>query len=694
MLKYKIGLLTKESNVYCALRKQLEMIFGKYVEVIGWCVDEDKNEKIESDLIIATNDLILNEAKSLGIIDESAKTYIIKRTMSLENLSKLERILRLKHGTKVAVCGNMMESSIEITKSLKSIGINHLELIPYCRGCNIDLKGAKIALIFGYANDEPLGMDMVIDFGIRVIDISTIIIIIQELGIKHIESDLGASKYIKSITSVAYNLARVTESSELLNKQLDRVLDLTVDGFLMIDNHMNITQCNHTALTAMNFKAQEEVIGKNLKSVAPSIANITDNFFDESEISKIIALNGIDYYVEWHRIEPREKPINFIILLRKLKNIQTIEMSARQKQHQKNFIAKYTFADILSVDSKIKNLINYAKEAASSKYNIAIYGDTGTGKEVFAQAIHNFSKRSKGPFVPVNINTLQDNLIESELFGYAEGSFTGAKKGGKPGLFEIAHKGTLFLDEIGDLSHPLQTKLLRVIQEREVVRVGGLSASPIDIRLIVATNRNLFKMVNEGKFRSDLYFRINVLPIHLPPLWQRTKDIQLLLEHFLNKNGISLSMLSEETKGFLFNYKWPGNIRELQNICIYIACLLEVGHSSKYDIYEKLLSYIQGGYRNQNHGNHNRKEDIISLESSEYFPTYIAILSKFNNAKNKGIGLNRIILYHEFQQQISMQQLKKHIDTLVSYKLIKVGKTKQGTNITREGLSFLENYYS
>ena len=212
--------------------------------------------------------------------------------------------------------------------------------------------------------------------------------------------------------------------------------------------------------------------------------------------------------------------------------------------------------------------IKLAKEYAVTDSTVLIIGESGTGKELMAQGIHNASNRKEGPFVAVNCAALPESLIESELFGYAEGAFTGANKGGKQGFFELAHGGTIFLDEIGEIPDFIQTRLLRVLQEREVMRVGGDRVIPVDIRVVAATNRKLWDLVKEGKFRSDLYFRLNVLHMELPPLRHRMEDIPILVDFFLQKMGSRLCFedFSDKLKNFFLTYSWPGNIRQLENI--------------------------------------------------------------------------------------------------------------------------------
>lgn len=244
-----------------------------------------------------------------------------------------------------------------------------------------------------------------------------------------------------------------------------------------------------------------------------------------------------------------------------------LELAKRLIRHLE---AKHAFEDIIGKSEQLGGAIEQAKRAAETPATVLLRGESGTGKELFAHAIHNASIRCKGQFIRVNCATLTDTLLESELFGYVEGAFTGARKGGHKGLFEEANGGTIFLDEIGEISASLQAKLLRVLQEKEIIRVGASKPMKVDVRIIAATNANLEELIQKGTFREDLYYRVNVLPIIIPPLRHRKEDIPLLVDHLLPKYnleyGRNVENISQDALNLLQNYDWPGNIRELENI--------------------------------------------------------------------------------------------------------------------------------
>jgi transcriptional regulator with PAS, ATPase and Fis domain len=259
-----------------------------------------------------------------------------------------------------------------------------------------------------------------------------------------------------------------------------------------------------------------------------------------------------------------------IVTFQEISKIQSLEQKIRIKLSEKGFVAKYHFEDIVYRSDVMKVCIERARTFGSYDSSVLITGPSGVGKELFAQSIHNSGMRAEGPFVPINCAALPPSLIESELFGYVEGAFTGAKKGGKIGLFEMAHGGTIFLDEISEMPMDLQGRLLRVIQEREVMRIGGDSVVPVDVRIICATNQALREQVKQHKFRRDLLFRINILSLKIPALHERREDIPELTDQFMEffrmKYAKERMVLSEDALTYLMHYHYEGNVRELQGM--------------------------------------------------------------------------------------------------------------------------------
>lgn len=332
------------------------------------------------------------------------------------------------------------------------------------------------------------------------------------------------------------------------------------------------------------------------------------------------------------------------------KKISVIEKElANYKSRFKGFnTAIYSLENIIGESDSICSAKAIVKKAAHTNSNILILGESGTGKEIFAHAIHLESNRYEGPFVKVNCAAIPSDLLESELFGYEAGAFTGARKEGKIGKFEIANEGTIFLDEIGDMPLHMQVKLLRVIQEREVEKVGGVATKKINIRIIAATNRNLEKLVSEGKFREDLYYRLNVVTIEIPPLRERGNDIILISNHLIKKLSVNLDKkvkgMSKEAEQYLKTYEWKGNVRELENVLERAINIM--GDSDIIDV-DDLPKEITG-----------KKASIIPkrlqdvLEESEKNAIILALRATDGNKTKaaKILGIGRTSLYEKIEK--------------------------------------------
>lgn len=366
--------------------------------------------------------------------------------------------------------------------------------------------------------------------------------------------------------SITEALLRAKESvehlqkEELKQKHLETIISHAFDGVVSTNEEGLITVCNKVALEYLGVNT-EEIIQRSYQNIQLSL--VKKLFGDGSNVTRHVITHGSKKFVlNRHRL----KGESFVITFQEVERLVDRDSNIRGKLYHRGFFAKYQFNDIIHKSKTMQQTLALAKAYAKSEGNILVYGESGTGKELLAQSIHNASHRAQGPFVAINCAALPENLLESELFGYEDGAFTGAKKGGKPGLFEMAHTGTIFLDEIGEISLSLQARLLRVLQEREVMRIGGDRIIPVDVRVIAATNKNLVESVHEQKFRSDLYYRLNILYLHIPPLRDRMEDLDLLIDYLTEKHGGKPEQITPEMREVFKAYHWPGNIRELENL--------------------------------------------------------------------------------------------------------------------------------
>jgi transcriptional regulator with PAS, ATPase and Fis domain len=310
--------------------------------------------------------------------------------------------------------------------------------------------------------------------------------------------------------------------------------------------------------------------------------------------------------------------------------------------------AKITFGDILGRSSEFKYAIKCAEMAAASDSNVLLLGASGVGKEMFAQSIHNASNRSREPFFAINCAALPRELVSSELFGYEDGAFTGARRGGHAGKFELANGGTLFLDEIGEMPLDMQVNLLRVLQEGYITRVGGSKIIPVDVRIIAATNKDLKKEVEKGTFRSDLYYRLNVIPINLPPLRERKGDLPFLIKYFTRMKSIKLNkpipVIEDKFYEGMLSYSWPGNIRELEN---YIENIVNFNGTPTIQIPLSSEDRLRDAGPRQDDD-----ERVITLEDLER-AAIVKCIQKFGGNMSRvshSLGVCRSTLYNKIRQ--------------------------------------------
>ncbi len=429
----------------------------------------------------------------------------------------------------------------------------------------------------------------------------------------------------------------------MINKFCNNILNNIDTGVLIVDKDFKIVFFNRAAERITGFISNEvkgsfcyEILRTN---VCTNKCPLKEAIEKDSQIEgrKVEILNKfgeiIPVIVNATPVKENGKIIGGIETFRDITTIETLK-----KEVSKN----YRFGDIIGKSRKILEIFDILPDIAESNSNVLIEGPSGTGKEVFARTIHNLSKRKNKPFIAVNCAALPDTLLESELFGYEKGAFTDAIRR-KPGRFELANGGTLFLDEIGDTSPALQVKLLRAIQEKEIEPLGGTRTIKVDVRIICATNKDLLSLVKEGKFREDLYYRINVIKISLPPLRERREDIPLLIEHFITKynaiTGKNITGITEDAMNILMSYDYPGNIRELENIIEHAFVL------SKNEIID--IDDLPQEIRKSLISN---DEDIFNLEEVEK-RAIIKALRKFNNKQKaaEALGIDRTTLWRKLK---------------------------------------------
>lgn len=483
--------------------------------------------------------------------------------------------------------------------------------------------------------------------------------------------------FLRPSLRLLYHYSREYGKNLFLTKKLQQLLNIFKSGIVLLEKNDEIS--------FYNSKAQQLLCIKN--NYSPHISKILEKS-KSSGRDFFYTIEGKNCHIEINE-NSINQDVGTIITIEDIKDIENIEKNYRLSLRKRGLIAEYNFDDILHKSKVMTELIMKARQFAKSNSTILIEGESGTGKELFAQAIHNASNRSGEAFVAVNFAALSENLCESELFGYEEGAFTGAKKGGKIGLFAMAHKGTIFLDEIGDASFSIQKKILRVIQERQILPVGGLQMIPVDIRIIAATNKDLQDMVNKGTFRQDLYYRLNVLPLRIPPLRERREDIIPIFKSLLKKQfNVDIKEFDSNLKKELESYDWPGNVRELRNTAEYIANFIQLNMDWKEE-----LQYIMRKKTNKlsYESGINTSNLIEKLEEHGEISNFLHILKILDTPPYKWTRKSLSEKFKNIGVSLSESQVKRFLLVLQKFDLVQ-SKSGDGTYIKSAGRALLYQY--
>lgn len=397
----------------------------------------------------------------------------------------------------------------------------------------------------------------------------------------------------------AIDIARVRATEKRRSERVNIILRHLNEGVLAVDTAGRVELVN-PALESLTNMSADEIYGRKLSEIAPTLGmGLTDTIRrGKPTLEKIERYKGLNLVTNRIPIRDNGLVCGAVLTVQDTSTIERVDRNIRARNRKRNLTARYTLDEIVGRSPPMRQARELCQRYANTNATVLITGETGTGKEVFAQGIHNASARRDAPFVAVNCAAIPDSLLESELFGYEEGAFTGSRRGGQAGLFELAHTGTIFLDEIAEMPVTLQTRLLRVLQEKEVLPLGRGDPIPIDVRVIAATNQDLRRAIDDGEMRSDLYYRLNILPIHLPPLRQRGEDvIDLALRH-LKLNLAELGSrhepqpLIECISPFLLRYSWPGNVREMENVIERLAVMYAHDEEIPQDISTHLSAIV------------------------------------------------------------------------------------------------------
>lgn len=663
-----IGVVTDGlSKLEIFLNENIRMIFKDNIKINNYFFNNLQKGQVITDDIV----LVMLRERSIKIkeyVDDSKKIIILNRSVKQKDIYKL---FSLPKGMDVLVVNDNEQTILETMSTLYHIGINHLNLIPYDK--NNEYKYIKVCVTPGEVHLVPEYIDEIIDIGHRFIDISTFLQILTKLNIDNKEITERLIKYSEEVISLHSGINHTYKNLTVENDELKSIINLSKNGMILISNDGEIKVCNESVKNILDINF--DIVGKKLNNLEDK--DILGVLKLKNPKDEVVKFKNKYITVNKHTINSFGKEIGFYFCIQEITYIKKLEQNLSKMLRDKGQIARYTFDDIKTNSVNMENTKNLAKKIAKSDYTVLITGESGTGKELFAQSIHNESDRRNQPFIAINCAAMPENLLESELFGYEEGAFTGALKGGKKGLFEQAHNGTVFLDEIGDMPMYLQIKLLRVLQENQVMRVGGQSIIDIDVRVIAATNRDLPKMIKEEKFRSDLYYRINVLPIHIPPLRERKDDINMMLKYFIERD-ISIS---EKVKSIINSYNWPGNIRELRNTAMYINTMSSGEEVSIDDLPYNLIN-IKNDY----------KKEIDYLKNKTCIEKTIEVMKCIDRHNKNQKSSGRSSIYKELSEKgilITEGEVRHILEILKEEDIVLSNSGRKGSELSNKGLEIL-----
>jgi transcriptional regulator with PAS, ATPase and Fis domain len=480
--------------------------------------------------------------------------------------------------------------------------------------------------------------------------------IAKKYHVKAVELET-AKETIASIIEDAKSVVRSRREEQKKTQRYQSIIDSTSEGIIAVNEQGEITAINKIARGFLKI-TDPDIIGSAASHYIPKPTILNSMKTGKSNFNKLEKINDDQFICNHIPIIADSKIIGGVSTFKDISNVVRAENEVR-RSFAKGLIAKYHLEDFIHNSKVIKNTLNKAVRFADSDSTILIMGETGTGKEILAHSIHNLGRRKRLPFVSINCSALPDQLLESELFGYDEGAFTGSRRGGKSGLFEIAHDGTIFLDEIGTTPKNVQTRLLRVLQEKEVMRIGGDRMIPVDVRVIAATNKNLTEEVNEGRFREDLFFRINVLKIYIPPLKERPEDIPLLIKALIKraseKYGLMPLSIPERFIKELYKYHWPGNVRQMESFIERLVLLSDSKFST--NVFNELLHDLyaySSTAKNQSKTPANSFKEAIQHKSQEFEAEIIRkTLAETNFSKSqaaKKLGISRTSLWRKLKE--------------------------------------------
>lgn len=672
----KIAVVATEKRYADFLMDNVAKYLNQYAQFQSYSISElERVEELEEDYVLLSAFNIFQQVRR-KISDVSE---IIVLSLSL-NKKQMDSLKDIPAGTKALLVNFDSRSCMHTITCMYDAGFRDIELFPYF-GEGDYCKDIKIAITPNEAHLVPEGITTVYNVGESSVDMNSLYHIADKLGVYEAFVSQEANEARQEYYYINSSMDKLLNEKKSMTDKLNALIHLMNDGIIITDVFGRIYLTNEKAKKLLKERA-EVLVGFNIEEIFPEL----DVNSSQEKLIKTPAVNLIISAVE---IRSEAGVAGHIITIADFEEEEEKQHGMRVKMSETNHTAKYRFEDILGSSPVISKAVNDARQIANSDASVMIVGESGTGKEMFAQSIHNASRRSKYNFVAVNCAAIPENLLESEMFGYEEGSFTGAKKGGKMGFFEMAHKGTIFLDEIGEMPIQLQSKLLRVLEEKRVMKVGSNKNIDVDVRIISATNKDLFAMVEKGGFREDLYYRLNVLPLTVPALKDRREDILSIFYSLVYKLNSGLK-LSPEASNALHDYSWRGNVRELRNVAEFLVS------KGKGYVEAEDLPLLKNQTKNPGAADEGKESsrviDKFILNEGREIDLFGTVLKELQDSFGEGQRYGRNKLLERINEKggfYTEGEVRKALSRLASYGFIRSAKGRGGSVITSDGTRLL-----
>lgn len=704
-MKKRISVITliPRSGQYYA--RQVQELFGSQIEVRAYSTGDRSVEKIgKTDLYLVSTDAFEEADDQFQYVPADGSVVEIHVSFSKEVIQRLKTIPK---GTSALFVNATQQMAREAITQLEQLGVNQVHFIPYGADSISPeynllqiLENVEIAVTPDEVAYVPAGMKKIINIGHRPCTSSTMIEIAVRLGLENLMEGKKFQNYMKSMISENYSFDQMFLRSRQLESRLDLMVEILDEGMIGVNEKGEIFVCNQKA---------GEITGTQPKLIIGQDASLTFPYIpfklcmNEKTMRppRLIRIGAANINMTVAPVIHHGDCIGAFATLQRFNELERRQNELRNQLLHKGYRAKYCFDDVIGHSQAITRTISLIQKMALTDSPVLLIGETGTGKELFAHAVHQASPRKNGPLVAINVAAMPENLLESELFGYEEGAFTGAKKGGRPGLFEFAQNGTLFLDEVEGMSQAMQVKLLRVLQEGEIMRVGGNQIINVDVRIVAATNEILEKMVEKGSFRRDLYYRLNALPALIPPLRERGDDILLLLEHYRMETGGDFE-LSDEVRQIFLQYRWPGNIRELRNVVEYLSFTGErvVYLDSLPPTFLSTLAQEKERCKREKK-NPSELTSIMSdtFQTSACLSTSVGeqefwfVLEQLYLASEQNVPIGRdaiLLAARQYHIPISQKEVRTILSDMAERGFVKIGRGRGGSRITPIGRTLWE----